>query len=131
VVLTTGADLHTNTILSGTLGVAINGSTHPQYAVHVEYLAGKGDMDQLQTSGVKPRMLIARVNGKDVQGAATTRCAKAGKQGRAKLALLNGIMIRKWLAGGLSCKQKTAACSWWWKSAKRATSAQQRKRGHG
>jgi hypothetical protein len=34
----------------------------------VEYLTGKGDVDQLQTSGVKPRMLIARVNGKDMQG---------------------------------------------------------------
>jgi hypothetical protein len=65
---TSGADLHTITILSGTLGIGVNKSTHPQYAMHVEYLTGKGDVDQLQTSGVKPRMLIARVNGKDVQG---------------------------------------------------------------
>jgi hypothetical protein len=36
--------------------------------MHVDYLTGKGDVDQLQTSGVKPRMLIARVNGKDLQG---------------------------------------------------------------
>jgi hypothetical protein len=66
--VTSGADLHTIVIISGTLGVAVNESTHPQYAVQVEYLTGKGDVDQLQTSGVKPRMLIARVNGKGMQG---------------------------------------------------------------
>jgi hypothetical protein len=36
--------------------------------MQVEYLTGKGDVNQLQTSGVKARMLITRVNGKDMQG---------------------------------------------------------------
>jgi hypothetical protein len=36
--------------------------------MQVECLTGKGNVDQLQTSGVKPRMLIARVNSKAMQG---------------------------------------------------------------
>jgi hypothetical protein len=101
---TSGADLHTITILSGTLGIAINESTHPQYAVQVDYLTGKGDVDQVQTSGVKPRMLIARVNGKSMQGStATAMCAKASRQGHTKLALQ-----QEWLAGGRALAAQVA-----------------------
>jgi hypothetical protein len=49
---TSGADFHTTTALSGTLGIAINESTHPRYAVQVDYLTGKGDVDQVQTGHV-------------------------------------------------------------------------------
>ena len=87
---TSGADLHTITILSGTLGIAINESTHPQYAMQVEYLTGKGDVDQVQTSGVKPRMLIARVNGKDMQGSSYSDVRESIKTRPYKISFVAG-----------------------------------------
>jgi hypothetical protein len=93
---TSGADLHTITILSDTLGIAINESTHPQYAVQVDYLTGKGDVDQVQTSGVKPRMLIARVNGKGVQGSSYSDVRESIKTRPYKISFVAGV----WLAGG-------------------------------
>jgi hypothetical protein len=51
VAIDSGADLHTIVILSGTLGIGINESTHPQYAMQVEYLTGKGGVDQLRQVG--------------------------------------------------------------------------------
>jgi hypothetical protein len=62
------APLHTIVIESGTLGIAINSSTHPQYTMQVEHLTGKGDVEQLRTSGVRSLMLIIRVNGDSMQG---------------------------------------------------------------
>jgi hypothetical protein len=64
----TNAPLHTITIESGTLGININSSTHPQYTMQVDHLTGKGDVEQLQTNGVKALMLIIRVNGDSMQG---------------------------------------------------------------
>jgi hypothetical protein len=47
--------------------------------MQVESLTVKGDVDQLQTSGVKARMLITRVNGKDMQGSSYNEVRKSIK----------------------------------------------------
>jgi hypothetical protein len=59
---------HTITVQSGTLGIAINESSHPPYAMQVDYLTGKGEVQQLRVSGVKAMMVVTDVNGKDMQG---------------------------------------------------------------
>jgi hypothetical protein len=59
---------HSITIKVGTLGIAISRSSDPKYAMQVDYLTGNGDVEQLRASGVAPLMVIARVNGRDMDG---------------------------------------------------------------
>jgi hypothetical protein len=88
---TSGADFHTIAILSGTLGIAINESTHPQYAMQVEHLTGKGDVDQVQTIVVKPRMLIARVDSKGMQGSSYSDVHESIKARPYKISFVAGV----------------------------------------
>jgi hypothetical protein len=75
------------TVRSGTLGIAVNRSSHPQFSMQVDYLTGKGNVELLREAGVTPLMVIKAVNGKDMSGVSYEEVRDSIKPHRAQTTL--------------------------------------------